>query len=188
MDHMFSVITYHLDHHQFMLILQPTYQYKVCSESIHSLHHVPHIPSAPPAAPTNLTNTPINATSTVLAWGPLPVQSPSLLSYVVEVINRSGVLVYRGTVTVPQVTITTPDPCDQYEATVSAQYMMPNHTCTGNSSSSKSLGGELLQYLTPYKYTQIWCSILYIVNAREICQCKQDTVQGLCVCIALQNC
>ena len=49
---------------------------------------------------------------------------------------------YRGTVTVPQVTITTPDPCDQYEATVSAQYMMPKLTCTGNSS-SKSLGGEL---------------------------------------------
>ena len=57
---------------------------------------------------------------------------------------------YRGTVRGPEVTFTTPDPCDQYEATVASQYMMPNLTCTGNGSPSKPLGGELLHYsVTP---------------------------------------
>ena len=53
---------------------------------------------------------------------------------------------YRGTVRGPEVTITTPDPCDLYEATVASQYMMPNLTCIGDDSPSKPLGGELLHY------------------------------------------
>ena len=62
---------------------------------------------------------------------------------------------YRGTVTVPQVTITTPDPCDQYEATVSAQYMMPNLTCTGNSSSKSLVGGEMILILAHVIFVQL---------------------------------
>ena len=67
---------------------------------------------------------------------------------------------YRGTVTGPEVTITTPDPCDQYEATVASQYMMPNLTCTGNGSSIEPLVvGELIHlhvvYVLIYGYLGI---------------------------------
>ena len=98
------------------------------------------ISSAPPSAPTNLTTDALNAT---FVWKPpSDDQSPSL-SYNVLVKNGSGILVYNETVREPRWIIPTPDPCDHYEATVTAVYMyfFPNLTCAGNST-MKILGGE----------------------------------------------
>ena len=157
MEHLFSV-TIHFTCHLFyrLPVRLPTYQCKVCSCEYPLTPSLTHIPSVPPAPPTNLITTPINATSTKLAWVPPSVQSPSLLfSYVVEVRNRSGVLVYRGTVTGPEVTIITLDPCDQYEATVASQYT--NLTCTGNGSPNKPLGiGELCGYWHLWTLTHLY--------------------------------
>ena len=80
-----------------------------------------------------------NYTTTLLVWGPLPdAQSPSLLSYAVVIRNGSGTPVYSETVREPQLVITTPDPCDHYEATVTP--MCGN--ITGVQSTSVELGGE----------------------------------------------
>eukprot|EP00731_Ephydatia_muelleri_P001491 Em0001g1491a len=89
---------------------------------------------APPSAPTNLTTTALNATSVLLAWGPpFGAQSPSHF-YRVLVTSSNGTLVYNKTVTELQLILTTPDPCDQYWANVTAVYGNLNSTvCTGNS-------------------------------------------------------
>ena len=52
--------------------------------------------------------------------------------------NGSGALVYNETVREPQLVITTPDPCDHYEATVTP--MCGN--ITGAQTSPVKLGGE----------------------------------------------
>ena len=112
-------------------------------ECVHSLLHVPYIPSAPPSAPTNLTTTALNATSVLLAWGPpSEAQSPSLF-YRVLVTGGNGTLVYNKTVTELQLILTTPDPCDQYWANVTAIYGNLNSiVCSGNSIIKAINGGE----------------------------------------------
>ena len=75
----------------------------------------------PPTPPSNPYSTPINATSILLAWGPPSnVWLPSVLSYVVVVRSRNGGLLYNVTLRELQLTISTPDPCDHYKATVTA--------------------------------------------------------------------
>ena len=95
----------------------------------------PH-PSGPPSAPTDLNITTYNDTATKLAWGPpRDAQSSPLLSYAVVISNGSGALVYNETVREPQLVITTPDPCDHYEATVTPM-------CGGAQTNPVKLGGE----------------------------------------------
>ena len=96
-------------------------------------------PSGPPSAPTDLNITAYNDTATKLAWGPPPdAQSPSLLSYAVVISNGSGAQVYNETVREPQLVITTPDPCDHYEATVTPMC----GSITGAQTSPVKLGGN----------------------------------------------
>ena len=98
----------------------------------------PH-PSGPPSAPTDLNITTYNDTASKLAWGPPPdAQSPPLLSYAVVISNGSGAQVYNETVREPQLVITTPDPCDHYEATVTPMC----GSITGAQTSPVKLGGE----------------------------------------------
>ena len=52
--------------------------------------------------------------------------------------NGSGALVYNETVRKPQLVITTPDPCDHYEATVTPMC----GSITGAQTSPVKLGGE----------------------------------------------
>ena len=81
---------------------------------------------------------------------------------------------YRGTVRGPEVTITTPDPCDHYEATVASQYMMPNLTCTGNGSPSKPLGGELLHYSTSCMLTLGGDTPKNVISLLKLKLCSHD--------------
>ena len=99
-------------------------------------------------APTDLNITSYNGTATKLAWGPPPdAQSPSLLSYAVVISNGSGALVYNETVREPQLVITTPDPCDHYEATVTPMC----GSITGAQTSPVKLGGEYIPlYIVVY--------------------------------------
>ena len=93
-------------------------------------------------AVTNLTAIPFNATSIRLVWNSPPdAQSLPALSYVVEVKNGSGALLYNDTVTVPQLDIAIIDPCDQYQATITT---MCGGTASVNSITLKFFGGELV--------------------------------------------
>ena len=114
-------------------------------EYVHLLLHVPCIPSAPPSAPTNLTTTALNATSVLLAWGPLSgAQFPSLF-YRVLVTSGNGTPVHNRTVKELQLILTTPDPCDQYWANVTAVYGNLNSiVCTGNGIIKAINGGETI--------------------------------------------
>ena len=74
-----------------------------------------------------------------MVWGlPPDAQSPSLLSYAVVIRNASGAPVYSETVREPQLFITTTDPCDHYEATVTPMC----GSITGVQASPTKLGGE----------------------------------------------
>ena len=143
MEHLCSVIIHHQCYCHLLLVLQPTYQYKVCNGVCPFTLHVPYIPSAPPSAPTNLTTTVLNATSVLLAWGPPNgTRSPSLF-YRVLVTSGNGTQVYNKTVKELQLIHTTPDPCDQYWANVTAVYVSSNFAvCTGNSIMKAINGGE----------------------------------------------
>ena len=114
-------------------------------EYVHLLLHVPYIPSAPPSAPTNLTTTALNATSVLLAWGPLSgAQSPSHF-YRVLVTSGNGTPVHNRTVKELQLILTTPDPCDQYWANVTAVYENFNSiVCSGKSIIKAINGGETI--------------------------------------------
>lgn len=90
--------------------------------------------------PTNLSIIERNAISIKLAWEPPSAfQSPSLLSYTVVVKSRNGTLVYNETVKESQLVVTTPDPCDHYDATVSSQCGVAKNS-SGNS--IQLIGGE----------------------------------------------
>ena len=93
---------------------------------------------APPSAPTNF-NITLNATSFKLAWA-YSVQFPAL-SYIVLVTNSSGASVFSRTVMEPPVIITTPDPCDHYEATVTATYTSVVN-CSENGTTITIVGGN----------------------------------------------
>ena len=97
--------------------------------------------SGPPSAPTDLNIATYNS-ATLLAWGPPPdAQSPSLLSYAVVIRNGSGAPVYSETVREPQLVITTPDPCDHYEATVTPMC----GSITGDQTSPMELESEFME-------------------------------------------
>eukprot|EP00731_Ephydatia_muelleri_P001512 Em0001g1512a len=122
---------------------------------------------APPSAPANLTVTALNVTSVLLAWGrPSGAPTPSLF-YKVLVTSGNGTLVYDKTVKELQLILTTPDPCDQYWANVTAVYgNLKSIVCTGNSimkainrSENSYAGWDIsINSFMPYLY-----SIVYII-------------------------
>lgn len=116
---------------------QPSYQYKV-SVVVLSICFIFHSLGLP-SAPSNLTAIALNATSTLLAWGHIYTAQSTPLSYVVSIINGSGTLVYNWIVRESQWIVTIPDPCDQYEAIVTA--MFPSVNCSGNGTTTTLVGG-----------------------------------------------
>ena len=82
-----------------------------------------------PTSLPNLISIPHNTTSTSLTWLFEPAMS-SALNYQVEIRNSIGLLVFNKTLSGTQLVYTFPDPCDRYDAAVTAMYGYPNLTCT----------------------------------------------------------
>ena len=96
--------------------------------------------SVGPSSLPVLTSIPHNSTSTSISWVFEPATS-STLKYQLEIRNSSGLLVYNQTLSGTQLVYTIPDPCDCYNATVTAIYGYPNLTCTQRGS-VQLVGGE----------------------------------------------
>eukprot|EP00731_Ephydatia_muelleri_P006673 Em0003g921a len=82
-----------------------------------------------PSSLPNFTSSPLNGTATSISWIFEPATS-SALNYQVEIRNSIGLLVYNQSLSVTQLVYTIPDPCDRYDAAVTAIYGYPNLTCT----------------------------------------------------------
>ena len=76
---------------------------------------------------------PLNGTATSISWIFEPATS-SALNYQVEIRNSIGLLVYNQSLSGTQLVYTIPDPCDRYDATITAIYGYPNLTCTQHGS------------------------------------------------------
>ncbi|KAL5502766.1 hypothetical protein EMCRGX_G009587 [Ephydatia muelleri] len=76
-----------------------------------------------------LTSIPHNTTSTSISWL-FESATSSALKYQVEIRNSIGLLVYNKSLSGTQLVYTIPDPCDRYDAAVTAIYGYPNLTCT----------------------------------------------------------
>lgn len=88
--------------------------------------------------PTNLTIIEHNFTFLKLAWEPPSAfQFPSLLTYTIMVKSGNGTLVRNETMKESQLVVTTPDPCDPYEATI---YSMCGLTQSDSGNSIKLIG------------------------------------------------
>ena len=85
--------------------------------------------SVGPSSLPVLTSVARNSTSTSISWVFVPAMT-SALNYQLEIRNSSGLLVYNQTLSGTQLVYTTPDPCDRYNAAVTAIYGYPNLTCT----------------------------------------------------------
>ena len=96
--------------------------------------------SVGPSSLPNFTSIPLNATATSISWIFEPVTS-SARNYQVEIRNSSGLLLYNQSLSVTQLVYTIPDPCDRYDAAVTAIYGYPNLTCTQRGSVQLA-GGE----------------------------------------------
>ena len=96
--------------------------------------------SVGPSSLPVLTSIPHNSTSTSISWRFEHVTS-SALKYQLEIRNSSGLLLYNQSLSVTQLVYTIPDPCDRYDAAVTAIYGYPNLTCTQRGS-VQLVGGE----------------------------------------------
>ena len=96
--------------------------------------------SVGPSSVPNLTSIPLNGTATSISWIFEPATAFAL-NYQVEIRNSSGLLVYNQTLSGTQLVYTIPDPCDRYDAAVTAIYGYPNLTCTQRGS-VQLVGGE----------------------------------------------
>lgn len=81
----------------------------------------------------------------MLSWEQPSVMQSTSLMYNVLIINRTGTVVYNETVNGLQVIITGLNPCDSYNATVTAQYA--NLSCVGNGIVASFEGKYLCLYL-----------------------------------------
>ena len=66
---------------------------------------------------------------TSISWIFEPATS-SALKYQLEIRNSMGLLLYNQSLSGTQMVYTIPDPCDRYDAAVTAIYGYPNLTCT----------------------------------------------------------
>ena len=120
--------------------------------------------TGPSSAPTDLNITSCNESTTLLVWGPPPdVQSPSLLSYAVVIRNGSGAPVYSETVREPQLVITTPDLCGNYDATVTPMC----GSITGAQTSPVELESK-------FKETAWVFYAMYNINALSFIHCENS--------------
>lgn len=62
-----------------------------------------------------------------------------MLNYNVQIMNKLGAMVYTQTLNATQLTYNIPDPCDHYDAVVTAIYSHSNVICLQNG--SIQLGG-----------------------------------------------
>ena len=139
-------------------------------------------PPAPPSAPSNLNTTTRNATSVTLTWA-YSTQSPAL-SYIVFVTNGSGVLIYNETVMKPPVIIPAPDPCDHYEAIVTATYTSVVN-CSGNGTTITLVGGKH-QYIHNSQYRCIVTRYMY--GSIHMYACYSDCYMYVRRFVALAQC
>ena len=109
--------------------------------------------SVGPSLP-NFTSIPLNSTATSISWIFEPVTS-SARNYRVEIRNSSGLLLYNQTLSGTQLVYTIPDPCDRYNAAVTAIYGYPNLTCTQRG--SVQLAGGEDRYFMAYKRHHYMC-------------------------------
>ena len=75
----------------------------------------------------------LNSSYASLRWS-FASDNYSTLNYQVVIINRFGVLVYNKTLSGKQLEYIIPDPCDNYNATVTAIYGYQNQKCLQNAS------------------------------------------------------
>ena len=125
----------------------------------------------------NLNITTYNCTATKVAWGPPPdAQSPSLLFYAVVISNGSGTLVDNETVREePRLIITTPDPCDHYEAIVTTMC----GSITG-AQTSPVVRGKYLSFNTKHVHLHTICTSTYYIYTC-ICTCEYCTCMYICI-------
>ena len=84
--------------------------------------------------------------------------------YIVEVRNGRGALLYNVTVTVPQLDIAIPDPCDQYQATVTA---VCGTTSGSNNISLKFFVGKLIN--------------IYVLHCTDVASLAITSIASVCI-------
>ena len=77
----------------------------------------------------------------MLTWEPPTGNKYSPLFYFVTITNESGVAVQNVTLAGTQLIIAIPDPCEQYNASVTAQYTSIIN-CTGFNATTSLAGGN----------------------------------------------
>ena len=87
-----------------------------------------------------LTSISLSSTSTLLRWS-FATDNTSSLSYQVLIRNTFGVLLYNESQSEAQLAYTIPNPCDRYDAAVTAVYGYQNFTCVQNVS-TQIIGGK----------------------------------------------
>lgn len=93
-----------------------------------------------PSPPILISNPCNNRTCVNISWI-FGSDNTSLLNYNIEIINKSGTMVYSQTLSRTQLIYTIPDPCDYYDAVVTAIYSHSNVSCLQNASMQQLVGG-----------------------------------------------
>ena len=94
--------------------------------------------------PSTLTSIVLNSSYASLRWS-FASDNYSTLNYQVVIRKRFGDLVFNETLSVKQFEYNIPDPCDHYNATVTAVYGYQNQTCL-QSASVQIFGGKEYYY------------------------------------------